>query len=182
MPKLDVNDDFRSMCLKRYFANLGNSNDGMTVKVFDGVAPDYATFKTIAETAATPYHPDGWLYTGNVLTEVANAGYTELFTIQYNNMTQRRQTTKTSMDFFFSQRAESAFGLTAAPTEGTWFWAWQHNDNNPDFVAYWNIIGTVGLVDSGSDMELVDNNFVDTRQYKLNDINLEFNINPVPQV
>lgn len=180
MAKLDVNDDFRSLCLKRYFANLSNSNDGITVKIFDGVAPDYAQIKAWADAAG--YHPDGWTQSGDLRTQILGAGHTEVFTIQYNNMTQRRQTTKTSMDFFFAQRGESAFGLTATPTPGTWFWAYQHNDNNPDFVAYWSVFGTVGLVDSGADMELEDTDFVDTRQYKLNDINLNFNINPVPQV
>lgn len=180
MPKLDVNDDFRSMCLKRYFANLNNSQDGITVKIFDGTPPTYAEMMAFNDAAG--YHSDGWTQAGNLLTELANAGFTEVFTIQYNNMTQRRQTTKTSMDFYFSQRSESAFGTTTLPTTGTWFWAYQHNDNAPTSIAYWNIMGTVGLVGSGADMELEDNDFVDTRQYKLNDINLNFNINPVPQV
>lgn len=181
MPKLDVNDDFRSMTLKRYFANLSNSNDGITVKVFDGVPPTYEELKALD--LAAGHHTQGWTKPNLLLTEIENAGYTQVFTIQYNNMTQRRQTTKTTMDFFLSQRAESAFGLPDAgsPVAGTWFWMYQHNDNDPNTISYWNVIGTVGGVDSGSDMELEDPLFVNTRSYKLNDINISFNINPVPQ-
>jgi hypothetical protein len=173
--KIVVNDSFRSAALKRFFANLSNSQDSISVKMFDGVMPTYAEVKAFADTAG--YSGTGDLNSGQFIAQLEGAGYTNLFDIQYLNMTQRRQTTFTRMDFFFSKRAESSFGLDDGKT-ATWFWLYQHNDNAPTSWNYWNLFGTIGLVDSGADIELVDNVISTTQSYKVNDINLNFNINP----
>lgn len=177
--KIVVNDSFRSAALKRYFANLSNTQDSISVKMFNGTMPTYEEIKAIAD--AGTYHADGWLNAGPFETGLIGAGYTKLFDIQYLNMSQRRQTTYTTMDFFFSQRSESAFGLTDGQT-ATWFWIYQHNDNAPTSWNFWNLFGSIGLVDSGADIELIDNVISTTQSYKLNDINLNFNINPVVPV
>lgn len=173
---IDVNDDFRAMSLKRFWENYSNANDSVTVKLFDGTMPTYAELEGFA--VGVTHHSEGWMTTSqfedNML--ASPSGYTKLLDIQYSNLTNRRLTTQKQMDFFLSQRAESAFGLDDGKT-ATWFWMYQHVDNNPNSWSYWHIFGSVGLLDSGADMEMADPVIDTTRSYKLNDITVNFNIN-----
>lgn len=173
---IDVNDDFRAMALKRFWENYGNSTDSVTVRLFDGTIPTYSELEGFA--TGVSYHADGWMNNSDFHANMmaAPAGYTELLTLTYNNLTNRRLTTQTQMDFFLSQRSESAFGNVSSVT-ATWFWMYQHADNNPDGWSYWHIFGSVGAIDSGADLEMTDPVIDTSRSYKLNDITVNFNIN-----
>lgn len=178
MQNIEINDDFRAMLLKRYWECYGNATDSVSVILFDGTPPTQAEMQALADT--TNYHADGWLYAGQMKDAIANAGYTELLNIMFNNMTQRRLVTQSQIEFLFSQRDETAFGLTDDKT-ATWFWMYQHPDNNPTSnLAYWNVVGTVGAVDSGSDMEIADTLISTSRRHKMNDVVIQFDVQPVP--
>ena len=178
MQNIEINDDFRAMLLKRYWESYGNATDSVSVILFDGTPPTQAEMQALADT--TNYHADGWLYAGQMKDAIANAGYTELLNIMFNNMNQRRLVTQSQIEFLFSQRDETAFGLTDDKT-ATWFWMYQHPDNNPtNNLSYWNVVGTVGAVDSGSDMEIADTLISTSRRHKMNDVVIQFDVQPVP--
>lgn len=172
---IDVNDDFRASALKRFWENYGNSTDSVTVRLFDGTMPTYTELEGYAN--GVTHHADGWMVTSEFNANMlAGGSYTNLLSLTYTNLTNRRLTTQKQMDFFLSQRAESAFGLADGST-ATWFWMFQHVDGNPDSYSYWHIFGTVGGIESGADLEMTDPVIDTTRSYKLNDITVNFNIN-----
>lgn len=178
MQNIEINDDFRAMMLKRYWESYGNAADSVSVILFDGTPPTKEEMDTFV--ANTTLHVDGWLYAGQLLTELTNAGFNQLLNIEYDNMTQRRLVTQTQMEFLFSQREETSFGLDDGKT-ATWFWMYQHPDSNPTgSVAYWNVVGTVGVVDSGADMELQDPVISTSRRHKMNDVTIQFDLQPLP--
>ena len=178
MQNIEINDDFKAVMLKRYWECYGNSADSISVVLFDGVPPTQAEMEAMV--ANTTLHADGWVYAGQLLTELTNAGYTQLLNLEYANMTQRRLVTQTQLELLFSQRSETAFGLTDDKT-ATWFWVYQHPDNNPTgSVAYWNISGTVGEVDSGADMEIQSTLISTSRRHKMNDVVVRFDLQPLP--
>lgn len=177
MQNIEINDDFRAMMLKRYWESYGNTADSVSVILFDGTMP---TKEEMDAMVVGTTHVDGWVYTNYLNTNLANAGYNQLLNIHFPNMTQRRLVTQTQMEFLFSQREETSFGLDDGKT-ATWFWMYQHPDGYPTgSVAYWNVVGTVGAVDSGADMELQDPVISTSRRHKMNDVTIQFDLQPLP--
>jgi hypothetical protein len=183
--KIDFNDDFRSLLIKSYYGNptsfVSSSIDSICIKMYTGNPPTQAELEQLIkdnEATLNFNSSEGWVSAGDIEDLLVDPGrggnYTKLLDINFPNMTQRRQTTKSSVDFYFSQRSESAPGLVDGQT-ATWFWMYQHLDN-PRSWAYWHVAGTVGAIDSGADMELLDPVLVTNRNYKINDISINFNL------
>lgn len=179
--KIDFNDDFRSMMIKSYFGNptsfVSSSIDAITVKMFNGTPPTQAELEAIiaGDPTIAFNSTEGWMDASDFEDALVASGFTKLLEINYNSMIQRRQTTKSSVEFFFSQRSESAPALVDGQT-ATWFWMYQHNDSSPTGVAYWHVAGTIDVIDSGADMEMLDPILTTTRNYKINDIAINFNL------
>lgn len=167
MSNIQINDDFRAMMLKQYF----NGNQNIHIMMFDGTMPTDQERQTYVD-ACRIYSGD-WLYAQDLEEQFTTVGnYTKLFELDYNSLSERRMITQTSIDFLLSQRSESAFGLA----EGTagWFWLFQYGTNFT--YSHWHLMGTVGAIDSGADLELKDPVISTTRSYKLNDLTVDFNL------
>lgn len=173
MGKVIPNEALKSAMMKDGFADINNRAEDCICSIFTGTMPPKTELLPHLQ-----YFTDGWVHFNSVIDYVTNTrGDTELIRAEFNNFAQREHLSATKMRFNFSKRTE-IFTPLADGVAG-WFLLSEQNEGGAyatNQVVRWGVVGTVGLPGSGADLIMQDTNIVTSKEFRLNDIVVNPNI------